>query len=123
MADDPVSRRMRNTGETREEAERAILKLFQPDGAERLFYLQFFAAPPGHFRGDLRLVGSCIVSAESPMLAVQVSHKLGCNPGGAVQVLEIPSLMQKRVPERRKGVLLSLEDCRELHKELLWGPS
>lgn len=43
------------------------------------------------FVKDHKFAGSCIVEANSPEDACRVSWAAGCNPGGAIQMMECPS--------------------------------
>ncbi len=53
----------------------------------RYFWLSFCDAKrtPGQ-----QFLGVCIVRARGVMTSVQEAHRLGCNPGGEVQIHEIP---------------------------------
>jgi hypothetical protein len=71
----------------------------------RWFYLSF--ADDDGFRG------AAIVEAHGPAHALQLTHRLGINPGGEIATWEIPE--GAPLPDAAKNRLLSKEDLDRLY--------
>jgi hypothetical protein len=65
----------------------------------RWFYLSF---------ADERFLGAAIVEAPGELHAIEITHRLGINPGGEVAVFAVPE--GKPVPDEAKWRLLSRQD-------------
>jgi hypothetical protein len=106
---DMVRRRMANTGETEEEAIKAVAALLVPkDGPSLLFWLSFVdpARPEGR-----RFVGACLVEARDFLEAGRIAHAAGCNPGGEMKGHSIRKEIAARVGAAWKNRLLTREEC------------
>lgn len=68
-----------------------------------------------------QFLGAAVVGpALSGVHALMLSHALGCNPGGEVALLEIPSEVALRIPPAYKRRLLTRVECTTLDD--LLGP-
>lgn len=75
-----------------------------------LFYLSF--CDPEKPKGS-QFLGGCIVEAPSFISAAPAAHSKGCNPGGAVTIVEIPAHAEHNAPEADRNRLLSKEEMEE----------
>ncbi len=71
-----------------------------------LWYLSF--AEPGKF------LGAAFVEARGHTQALQQSHRLGINPGGEVELIQVPSHAVGELPPNYKNRLLSKAELEEL---------
>lgn len=59
-----------------------------------------------------QFLGVCIVEAISFLQAVEISHILGCNPGGEVKGTEIANHL--KISLKWTNRLLSYEECKQV---------
>lgn len=76
------------------------------------FWLSFVDADPPFNDGRNRSLGITIVQGENAMDAVQTAWDLGCNPGGEVQILELPAEQHEQFAKYRNR-LVKPEELRE----------
>lgn len=76
------------------------------------WWLSFVQPDPRHFQEHF--LGVAIVQAATIYGAVPEAHTRGCNPGGEVQIRELPPSVIEKVPDSFRNRLLSREDLDEL---------
>jgi hypothetical protein len=83
-----------------------IAKVARMVAAERLQPVGWFFLS---FAGDVGFRGGVYIQAQGPTLAHSRSHQLGLNPGGSVEITQVPDESLLPAPEYRHRLLSRAE--------------